>query len=487
MQTPAPRPHSHMNRHLIPLLLTGLRFAIPASASAQISLRDALRMADRSAYGNRIAAGTSAAQASQSLAPLKGILPLVRFEAGYVRTSDPIGVFGSTLRQRTVSQQNFDPQRLNNPAAIGNYQGAIVVEQPIFNADAWTGRRAALRAEGASRASEEWTRLSTRVNVLRAYYGVVLAAERANTLRSAARAARSHLAQAEAMVRQGLATKSDALLASVRSGEIEAQLAEAEGGALMARRQLALLMGGDGREPAQAQAASGTLPSADRIRAVVSGDTAALEAAPRADVRAATLGLAAARADALRARSAYLPRINSFARYDWNSSGRLYAGDKNWTAGVMASWSPFAGAGEIADLRATAGRSASAQAQAEAAQASARLDAEQTRTALEVALTRLAIAERSVAQGAEAHRIVARKYEGGLASVVELLDAQTGEMNGALGFTQARYAAIVAAAERRSAVGGDPGSLVSLDDPEAVAASLPSDQPVAGRPAHIQN
>ena len=213
------------------------------------------------------------------------------------------------------------------------------------------------------------------------------------------------------------------------------------------------------------------LPSAERIRAVVGADTASISEQSRADVDAAARGLDAARADALRARSAYLPRINAFARYDWNSPDRVYGGDKNWTAGIMASWSPFAGASEIADVRSSSAREAEARAQAEAAQANARLDAEQTRTTLTVALTRLAISERAITQSVEAHRIVARKYDGGLATVVELLDAQTAETQSALSFAQARYVVIVSAAERRRAVGNDPATLAALDD------STPSHEP----------
>lgn len=438
--------------------------AIAPLAGAQLTLGDALRQADRAAYGNRIAEAATAAQRAGTIAPLKGILPVLRVEAGYVRTTDPIGVFGSTLRQRTIAPANFDPQRLNHPDAIGNYQGGIVLEQPIFNADAWAGRRAALHAVGATRASEEWTRLSIRVDVVRAYYGAVLAAERAATLQAAARAAHAHAAQAEAMVRQGLVTRSDALLAAVRAGDVDAQLAEAEGGAPTARRQLAVLLGQDGREPSPELNAPTRLPSSDRIRAVIAADTLDATAAVRADVRAASGGLDAARADLLRARSTYLPRLNSFARYDWNSATHPYGGDRNWTVGVMASWSPFAGAGELADLRTTVSRAAAAQAQAAAAQANARLEMELTRTALSVALVRLTIAERAVAQSVEAHRIVGRKYEGGLATVVELLDAQAVETQSQLSLSQTRWTAIVAAAERRRALGLDPATLQALDD-----------------------
>ncbi|MEP7344724.1 MAG: TolC family protein [Gemmatimonadaceae bacterium] len=453
-----------MTRNQRALLLLITTAAPSQRALAQLTLAAAMHQADRSAFANRIAGGAAAERRAQALAPLKGILPSMHVEAGYVRTTDPIGAFGATLRQRTITQADFDPSRLNYPGAIGNYQGGIVIEQPLLNADAWLGRRAALHASDATRASESWTRLSIRVDVVRAYYGTVLATERVAMLQSAARAAHAHQAQAESMVRQGMVTKSDALLAAVRAGEIDAQLAEASGNAMTARRQLAVLLGGDGADDATSIAAPNALPSAERIRALVEADTTFRVGQPRADVDASSRGLDAARADAVRARSTYLPRINSFARYDWNSPARVYGGDRNWTVGVMATWSPFVGASEIADVQATSARETSARAQAEAAKANGRLQVEQTRTALAVALTRLEISERAVTQSAEANRIVARKYEGGLASVTELLDAQTADTQSALAFAQIRYVTIVAAAERRLATGGDPATLAALDD-----------------------
>jgi hypothetical protein len=68
-----------------------------------------------------------------------------------------------------------------------------------------------------------------------------------------------------------------------------------------------------------------------------------------------------------------------------------------------------------------------------------------------------------VAQSAEANRIVARKYQGGLASIVDLLDAQSVETESALALSDARYRVIVADAERLRAIGGDPAVLAALD------------------------
>jgi outer membrane protein TolC len=440
-----------------------------APARAQLGLRDAFREAERAAYANRMAAGNAAGQRAVALTPLTGILPSVRVEAGYVRSIDPTATFGATLRQRAVTQASFDPARLNYPTATSNYQTGVVLEQPLLNADAWTGRRASVHAADAARAIEEWTRLSTRVDVVRAYYGAVLAAERVEALRVATNAAHAHVAQAEAMVKQGLVTKSDALLASVRAGDVDAQLAEAEGAATTTLRQLAVLLGRSGDVTPNDLVLAAHLPPSERIRAEVTDDTSASVAQPRGDIRAATDAVAAARGDAHRARTSLLPRVSGVARYDWNSGSTFQDGDRSWTVGVMASWKPFGGVSELADIAATTARERIAQAQAEAARANAQLEIEQTRITLAVALTRLDIAERAAVQSVEAHRIVTRKYGGGLAGVVDLLDAQAIETGSLLALSQARWSAIVAAAERRRALGLDPASVASLDDPSTVA------------------
>ncbi|HEY0997265.1 MAG TPA: TolC family protein, partial [Gemmatimonadaceae bacterium] len=253
------------------LVAAALTFAIPLSAAtAQSTLAEALRSADREGWGNRMAAGQADAQRAQALAPLRGILPALRAEAGYVRTTDPIGAFGTTLRQRAVTPAAFDPARLNDPPAASNYTGGLVVEQPLLNADAWAGRVAATRAADAADGTERWTRMRTRVEVVQAWYGAALAAQKVRTLEAAATAAHAHVRQAESLVKGGLATKSDALLAAVGAGEVDAQLAESRAAASLARRQLAMALG---RANPDGLAPPADLPEASRIRALAEGDT----------------------------------------------------------------------------------------------------------------------------------------------------------------------------------------------------------------------
>lgn len=450
-----------MPRRYIPLLAAAL--AAPPGLAGQgpaLTLRHALGRADSAAYGNRAAEGEAAAAAARADGTLQGLLPTLRVEGGWMRTDEPLGAFGLLLRQRGVTPEAFAPDALNHPAPISNWAGGVVAEIPLLNADAWLGRAAATSAAAAGRAQADWTRAGTRLDVIRAYYGATLAAEAVATLEAASRAAREHARLTGSLVRNGMVTRSDALLAEVRAGEVDAQLLQARSDAALARRRLALVMG----TPADTLfSLPASLPAPDRIRAVAAAASFGVEI-DRGDVTAARLGREAAERDARRASGRLLPRLNAFGRLDWNDPTAPYGGQESWTLGVMASWSPFSGGAELADRSGARARARAAAATAEAAEAQAGLDIAARDSELEVALERLAIAERSVAQGAEAHRIVTRKYEGGLAAVVELLGAAATETSTRLGLAQAQYQAIVADAGRRQARGGDPAALAALEE-----------------------
>lgn len=441
------------------LCALALAAAAPLRAQAPLTLGEAFRRADSAAYANRIASGNARARGAQATATLQGILPTVRAEGGFVRTDNPLAAFGFTLQQRSVSPASFNPASLNYPSPVTNWAGGVVAELPIVNADAWFGRAAASSAAAAAKASSGWTRETTRVDVTRAYFGDILAREQVRTRETATAAGQANVRQAESMVANGLATRSDALLASVQLGQLEAQLIGARGNVGIARERLALLLGQPGDT---GLILPDSLPSAARIRNLVTPSTQ-YSAAVRLDVTAAQLGLEAAQRDVRRANARYIPRLNGFGRYDWNSPDQLFRGPSSYTVGAMASWSPFAGASEIADRRSAQGRADAARAMAEAAEAGAALERNATQTQLAVAIGQLGIAEISVTQSAEAHRIVARKYTGGLATIAELLGAAALETQTRLGLSEARYQAIVADAAARQASGGDLMALTVLE------------------------
>jgi len=437
---------------------------VPADSSAVLSLSDAMREADRLGFANRMAVATADADRARARMPLKGILPSARVEAGLVRTTDPIGAFGTTLRQRLVTPAAFDPARLNNPPAVTNALGGLVLEVPLLNADAYVGLRAARSASNASQSAAEWTAITMRANVVRAYYGAVLAAEKMTMLEQARRAADAAMRQVQSMLQQGLVTKADVLQADVRATEVASQLIGARNEALTAKQQLGMLLGRtDGSLPMLPAA----LPSDSVVRVYaerdMSGAFSSADAGSRADVRAAHAGAIAANSDRLRANAALLPRVNSFARYDWNAPSGPFAGRKNWTVGLMATWSLFGGGSELADIAVATARAAGAKAGEQAALAQGAVEADATRRGVVVALERLDLAARAATQSLEAHRLVEKRYAGGLATIAELLGAESSATGAALARSAARFTLLDAIATHRRAIGADPADLASLD------------------------
>ncbi len=437
-------------------LLLALLLVPPAAAQAPLTLTGALGRVDAGGYANRIArAGADAASARVGVTN-RGILPTVRAEAGWVRSTDPLAAFGFLMRQRQVTPQAFDPAVLNNPLARSDLSSGVVLEAPLFNADAWAGHAAANHAAGAAAASAAWTASGMQLDVVKAYFGAVLAGEQVATLEAGNRAASAHVRQAESAAANGMVTRSDVLLAQVKQGEVETQLVAAQGQRALARLQLALLLGAPGDTLF-------TLPAA------VPGDIVIEPAAPelRADVKAAEAGMAAARSAKSAADAALLPRVNGFARYDWHDPRSPVGGKAMWTVGAMASWSPFSGGAELAQRRSAAADAMAANAGHEAATASAQLEVQSGDISVAVATRALAIATSAVAQATEAHRIVGRKYDGGLAAVTELLDAQAIELATRLGEAKARYDLLTARATLARAQGHDMQTIAAALDSAA--------------------
>ena len=453
------------------LLLAGLRPLAAQTTSAQpaavatLMLADALREADRNAFANRIANATIESARARARLTLKGLLPSARVETGVVRTTDPVAVFGTTLRQRLVTPEAFAPSRLNDPAAETNVQSGLVVEVPLFNADAIAGLRAARAGAVASSAAGEWTAITTRANVVRAYFGAVLASERTTALEQARDAANAAVRQVQAMVQQGLVTKADALQAEVRAADVTSQLIASQNDVRNAKQQLALLLG---RTDDAELHLPYVLPNDAAVRALAERDTLATLSTDqsgttvRADVQAAHAGAEAANADRVRAARTLLPRVNSFARYDWNAPSAPFGGRKNWTVGLLASWSLFSGS-EIADVAGATARAAGARAGEEAALAQGRVEANAARRSVAVALQRMDLAQRAAEQSREAERLVEKRYAGGLATIAELLGAESSATVAALGQAAARFALIDAVAMHRRAIGADPAELSQLD------------------------
>lgn len=430
-----------------------------AAPLATLSLGAVIASARTHDFGVRATRGQADASAGRVTASLAGVLPSVHVESGVSRTTDPLNAFGSTLRQRNVVAASFSPSALNNPQTTPNTSAALVAEVPLVNIDAWRGRRAATEALAANESATEWSARVAELNAANAWLGAVLAAEKIETFRSAVTAAAAHVRQGQSQLDHGLVTKSDVLLAQVRLGQAQARLEAAVADAAIARLRLALAMG----TPADTAFTLPLVLPTSRVVLDVARSAGAESSSVRSDVRASELASEAAMAAVGRARAQSLPRVNAVGRLDWNDRHAPFGGTNSWTVGLVVSWAPFTAA-TFGDTQSARGDAASAQASLDASRAGAALEQQQARAMLTVATSQLAIAERAVEQSAEAHRIVARKYDGGIATVTELLDAAAIETETRLAFADARYRVLAAAAAQLKASGHDLSPLATIDN-----------------------
>jgi outer membrane protein TolC len=126
------------------------------------------------------------------------------------------------------------------------------------------------------------------------------------------------------------------------------------------------------------------------------------------------------------ARSEYLPTVGTFASYQLNAKDAPFTTDNDaWTAGVSLKWNIFDGFhGYSERKRAVSGQSA-AREMLESSTKDIRYQLKESYLRRDEAGKHLDVARHAVLDAEETVRLLAKRYENSLATMVELLDAQT--------------------------------------------------------------
>ena len=182
--------------------LIALSFATLAStARAQepdVQLR-ALSLDEAVALALEGNADLAVAEARRDLASNQGrkaassLWPQLALESGYVRSVDPVAVFGTKLRQGRFGPEDLDFAVLNNPEAIDDWSTALGLRWSILDPKIWAGRAAARHQAEAADWSAARTREATILVTRMLYY-------RAQTATSQLGAAEAALEAASATV-----------------------------------------------------------------------------------------------------------------------------------------------------------------------------------------------------------------------------------------------------------------------------------------------
>ena len=273
------------------------------------------------------------------------------------------------------------------------------------------------------------------------YMGMSIAVE-ANV-----RSAQGHLALAQARLNAGLGLPADVVRAQTAVSEAVFNLTAARNTASVARVRLAELMGIDPRTPIEIADTDEPVLAADDPNALTAQ---ALKRRP--EIAQANLNVAAARYAVGAARTVNSPAITANAGL--LQRGRELALDSNTVFyGVAIEWTPFdAGftAGRVEEAR---GNLMAAQARLDSTKLTVTSEVAQAYLNLKTAEQRAVTAEAEVANAAEAVRLTEGRYQSGLGTFIDVLDAQTALVTADTNRVNARSAVNQARAALAHAIG----------------------------------
>ena len=354
-----------------------------------------------------------------------GFMPQVQLTGQYNYTNNPMWAFGTKLNQESITQEDFDPAQLNNPDGIGNFISTVSVSLPLYDRGQtlYRWQQARLNHESAVFLADN-TRHQVIARTITAYIGALLARENLKVVKQTLKTARTHLKMVESRYKGGFVVKSDLLRAQVHIAEIEQQLTDALSQIDIAGCMLNVAMGMSGNISGEYFKYVLTTPLKKGRKITGSLDSWISRAmSNRPDLKHMKYQKTIAEKELEKSRAARYPSVSLSGRYELNSEDLLDQA-ANYTVGAMVSINLFSGGRISAKIR----ESHAALNQVNAAlQAMKQQICGETRQAFfntQSAWKRIGVAQAAVGQAEESLRIVRNRYNSGLFTITDLLDAE---------------------------------------------------------------
>lgn len=425
----------------MPVFIFLLLLLIPVGAARaevlRLTLKDSIVMALEN--NNRVRAATfNASAAQQGIAiATSGYYPRLFLEESFTASNAPTQTFMMKLDEGRFRQDDFQINRLNNPSAQQDFKSAVTAQIPLYIPSISPTRTMAIKEADIAGIDLDAARQEVAFEVFRLYLEVQKAEAQLTVSEKALSEARESMRLARVRSEAGTGLKSDELRARTQLSLVEQQQITAHNDLVIAQMQLAVQLGcapGSRVEPAD----KAPVFAVKATRESLTGT--ALET--RNDLRRFRSEVEKADAGVGLARSAYLPSLEGFASYQLNSRDVPFGNDNDsWLAGVNLKWQVFDGFRRGHERkRAAAQRSAAAE----------RLDSGTKQVAFQVQESllrreemgkRLEVARHAVLDAEETVRLLSRRFENSLATMLELLDAQTtlNQARASLAATEAGY------------------------------------------------
>ena len=401
----------------LPLLFGVFVVVAPALAQTPLTLEDAIRRAqgdtaDARALASSIDEANARVQRAQS-----GFWPRVDVTESVHRGNQPVFVFSSLLSQRRFTAANFAIPALNHPDPVTNTRTAVTLEQRVFDSGLTRlGVQAATLEREAASASRDAARQDLAFRAAQAFVQVLQLEATARATDAAVAAAESDRQRARARREVGLVTEADVLAVDVQLADMRQRQIAASGDLAVARMQLAEAVGLPLTDP--------VMPMRPVPRpAPADGDALVRDAlTTHPDLRQADVHLQLAANGRRTARAALLPSVGVQAGWEFNGA-TLGAQQSSWVIGAEMRVNVFRGFADTARMSEASHAHARATAERERVERRIEVDVRGALAQLAAARAREEAGRAALSQARESQRIIRDRYEGGLATVTDVLRA----------------------------------------------------------------
>jgi outer membrane protein len=422
--------------------VTALLFLLPLTAAGDtLSLDDYVRIALMHNPEPKIAAGAVQSSAAAREKSLASLLPRFGAGAGIARSGRRSSSGGPGTNVYSTGTGNSSSTGIDGQVLIFDF-----FKTPLQY-------RASEKNLEAARHNLHGTLQSTALKARTAYFNYLLFEQLLKVNDDALKQAQAHFGQARTLFEVGKQAQIAVTKANVDVANAKVNVIHAANNLKLARVQLGTTAGITLNDPVVLTDSLGEMETPMPLEEALS---CAFQKRP--EILSSRSKLEAARLQLKSARAAFFPSINGSAGYDWrnSSTSTLPAPDWNspsWSIGASLSLPLFQGGALRAAVR---------QADAALQQSEASLDAVELSAAQEVqenfiqeieARERISATEVLVSQATESLRMSQERYRTGVATSLEITDAELTLANARISHVQAQYDCRVAHAQLLESIG----------------------------------
>lgn len=345
-------------------------------------------------------------------------LPNINVSHTGISTTNPLMAFGSKLNQEILTQADFNPALLNDPAKTQNFATKFEIQQPLINVDGIYGRQAAKAKMEAYQLQTERTKEYLELEVSKAFMQLQLTYRAVKVLEKANTTGKANLKLVENYFKQGMLQKTDLLNVQVRVNEIENQLQYAKSNVQNASDYLAFLLNEDtnGKIYKPTEELESVI-SVEEMKATISDS--------RKDIQAMNKSTDAYQKMVLSSKMGFLPRLNAFGSYELYDKNILGTSAKGYLVGAQLSWNVFDGYKTIGKFDKAKADFQKAEVETEQYKKQSQLELSKTNRQLKDAENKVNLSQLALGQSQEAYRIRQNRFTQGLEKTTDLLQSET--------------------------------------------------------------